>query len=130
MSEYTFADYGSNYPEIQIHHYGYLIPVNIQQNSEGRYSAFQIYSVSLSDYELTEAFGELKEQFPIDFKNAAFYQIRKKRDELLSECDWVIHRSLERNEEIPQQWIDYRQALRDLPNTYESVDDVVFPLKP
>jgi len=84
----------------------------------------------LSEYELTQAFGELKEQYPIDFKNATFYQTRRKRDELLSECDWVIHRSIERKEEIPQQWIDYRQALRDLPNTYESVDDVVFPERP
>ena len=129
MSDYTFADYGSNYPEIVTHHYGYLIPINIQKQ-DNSYKAYQIYSLSLTTHELDKAFGELKEQFPSDYKNAAFYLIRKKRDQLLSECDWVVAKYTEKNQEIPTEWKVYRRTLRDLPDLYENPDDVVFPEKP
>jgi len=55
-------------------------------------------------------------------------ELRLKRNELLSETDWVS------GDDVPQNLKDnlypYRQALRDITNTYTSLDDVVWPIKP
>jgi hypothetical protein len=135
MSEYTLVDYGNQYPKIHSYQNGYLIPVNIQTNQNTNinnisftsYSAYQVFSLSLGEHELNKAFGELKDLYPEDYRNAAFYQIRQKRDKLIAETDWLITKAKENNEEVAQELKDYRQALRDLPNTYISASDVVFP---
>src|SRR6056300_1080392 len=62
--------------------------------------------------------------------NNQWKSIRSERDALLSVTDYIILSSLERGEPVPQVWKDYRQALRDLPQTYETVDDVIWPDKP
>ena len=53
------------------------------------------------------------------------YFVRKQRDILLAETDWVS------GEDVPQtlkdKWFPYRQALRDITNTATSLDDVVWP---
>ena len=59
-----------------------------------------------------------------------YYQmedLRRKRDKLLIESDWTQSRdlTLTNNEE----WIDYRQALRDLPQTAD-LSNVEYPTKP
>ena len=133
MSEYIFVDYGSQYPEIMTYHYGYLIPVNIQEEQKDNYisyKAYQIYSLNLSTYELDKAFGELKELYNTDYKNAAFYDVRKKRNELLNQTDWMIARAVEKSEEIPETLKIYRQTLRDLPDLYDNPDDIVWPKLP
>lgn len=43
--------------------------------------------------------------------------IRAERNARLAASDWIVLRNLETNEPIPQEWLDYRQALRDLPMT-------------
>jgi hypothetical protein len=55
--------------------------------------------------------------------------VRAKRNALLKESDWAI---------IPdatpkpskEAWLNYRQALRDLPQTFSSPEEVVWPDKP
>jgi leucyl aminopeptidase (aminopeptidase T) len=52
--------------------------------------------------------------------------VRKQRDALLSETDWWV---------LPDRTptdaqLAYRQALRDITDTYSSLDDVVWPTKP
>ena len=53
--------------------------------------------------------------------------IRSKRDSLLQLTDWHITYSIEKNTTVPQNILDYRQSLRDLPQTYQNPEDVVFP---
>ena len=133
MSEYTFVDYGSSYPEITTYHYGYLIPVNIQEEQRDNYTsykAYQVYSLNLSTHELDKGFGELKELYFQDYKNAAFYEVRKKRNKLLQESDWMIAKAVEKEEEITEELKNYRQTLRDIPEIYDNPDDVVWPLLP
>lgn len=48
---------------------------------------------------------------------AALTAMRAERNARLAASDWVILRNLETNEPIPQVWLDYRQALRDMPLT-------------
>ncbi|MCG7944893.1 MAG: phage tail assembly chaperone [Candidatus Thiodiazotropha taylori] len=53
-------------------------------------------------------------------------EVRAERDELLRETDWwaVVDRTM------TQEQIDYRQALRDVPQQSGFPETVVFPTKP
>ena len=54
------------------------------------------------------------------------YYLRKERNALLAETDlWGLQ-----DYPTTQAQTDYRQALRDITNTYTSLDDVVWPTKP
>jgi len=54
------------------------------------------------------------------------YHLRLDRNALLTESDWMA--SGDRT--MTQAQTDYRQALRDITNTYSSYLDVVWPDKP
>ncbi len=56
--------------------------------------------------------------------------VRAIRDANLKSTDWMVLRSQEIGEPIPQGVVEYRQALRDIPNVYDNPDDVVWPTKP
>ena len=52
--------------------------------------------------------------------------LRQVRDLKLAETDWWVL-----PDRTPtQEQLDYRQALRDITNTYQSLDTVVCPIKP
>lgn len=53
--------------------------------------------------------------------------IKRVRDELLTQSDWHITYATEKGEAVPQNILDYRQVLQDLPQTYQNPEDVVFP---
>jgi hypothetical protein len=57
-------------------------------------------------------------------------ELRAKRDAMLAQCDWIVTKSLEAGQPTPSEWQTYRQALRDITNTYTSLDNVVWPTKP
>jgi len=42
--------------------------------------------------------------------------LRKERNRLLAECDWVSLRAISTNASVPEVWAIYMQSLRDLPN--------------
>lgn len=52
--------------------------------------------------------------------------LRFERNSLLLETDWWASSDLT----MTQEQIDYRQALRDITNTYSDTDSVVWPVKP
>lgn len=52
--------------------------------------------------------------------------LREQRNLKLKETDWWAGADLT----MTQAQTDYRQALRDITETYTSVDDVVWPVKP
>ena len=56
--------------------------------------------------------------------------IRNERDKLLKESDYLILADAPVNETQKQEWTTYRQALRDIPQDYDSPDEVVYPDKP
>jgi len=56
--------------------------------------------------------------------------LRTERNAKLTETDWVITMHKELGTNIPAAWKTYRQALRDITDTYTSLDDVVWPEKP
>ena len=56
--------------------------------------------------------------------------LRQKRNAKLAETDWEIVMHKEKGTNIPTALKTYRQALRDITDTYTSLDDVVWPEKP
>lgn len=48
-------------------------------------------------------------------KKEKWDNLRKIRNQKLTESDWVIIKCIELDDNIPQKWLDYRKALRDLP---------------
>jgi len=60
----------------------------------------------------------------------AWDDIRKERDALLAKCDWTQLADAALTIEEKAAWSDYRQALRDIPQTFENPEDVIFPSVP
>lgn len=57
----------------------------------------------------------------------AWQAIRQKRDALIRQSDWTMTPGATVDQ---AQWTAYRQVLRDLPQTYENAEDVVWPTVP
>lgn len=63
-------------------------------------------------------------------------EVRKQRDELLAESDWVTVKAIDQNAQdnlgiqVPQVWLDYRQALRDISTQGSFPHDIIWPTKP
>ena len=55
-------------------------------------------------------------------------QVREVRNAKLVETDWTQSRDVTLTNDAA--WATYRQALRDITDTYTSLDDVVWPEKP
>ena len=66
--------------------------------------------------------------------------LRIERNKRLAECDWIVTKYAEYGYNIPKEWRNYRQALRDLPSIsyrpeldeYENLkmDSVAWPTPP
>lgn len=56
-------------------------------------------------------------------------QIRSERDWLLKETDWAVLPDAS-PKPSKQAWLNYRQALRDVPQNFATPQDVVWPQKP
>jgi hypothetical protein len=57
-------------------------------------------------------------------------ELREVRNTKLEETDWEITKHKELGTNIPAALKTYRQTLRDITDTYTSLDDVVWPEKP
>ena len=56
--------------------------------------------------------------------------MRAKRNGLIAQSDWVVPFYLEKGQLVPQEWQDYRQALRDIPQQEGFPYAVIWPTKP
>ena len=65
----------------------------------------------------------------------ALFSLRRQRNQLLTETDWVTLKAIDDSNDglgiqLPQVWMDYRQALRDLPANTTDPANPVWPTKP
>ena len=65
----------------------------------------------------------------------ALSSLRRQRNQLLTETDWVTLKAIDDSNDglgiqLPQMWMDYRQALRDLPANTVDPANPVWPTKP
>lgn len=63
---------------------------------------------------------------PTQTSDDLLYDLREQRDQLLRQTDWWASSDLT----MTAEQTTYRQALRDITDTYSSLDDVVWPTKP
>ena len=56
-------------------------------------------------------------------------QIRSQRDAFLKDSDWSVAGDAT-PKPSKESWLTYRQALRDLPQSFETPEEVVWPTKP
>ena len=68
----------------------------------------------------------VKKAWTDDAPNRRRADLRKKRDALLVETDWMANSDVT----MTDAWKTYRQALRDITNTYKSLTDVKWPTEP
>jgi len=73
----------------------------------------------VTDKQINDKLAELQ-------SGTSLYELRKVRNRMLAETDWWASSDLT----MTQEQTDYRQALRDITNSYTSLDDVVWPTKP
>lgn len=75
-----------------------------------------------------EAVGMTQSEADAVIAEYHLFKLRLERDRRLVETDWVS------GEDVPQAvkaaYFPYRQALRDITDTYTSTHDVVWPVKP
>jgi hypothetical protein len=57
-------------------------------------------------------------------------KVRRNRDYLLSNSDWVVAKYTELGEPMPDEWRVYRQALRDIPSQAGFPKNVIYPKAP
>lgn len=68
-------------------------------------------------------------------REVKWIRIRNRRNHLLNTTDEIMRQHIEDNQQLPSEWVEYRNALRNIPNVYETgeIDDadlVVFPAMP
>lgn len=80
-------------------------------------------SLRPTDEEIQKKVDELKAKLPMT-------QLRIRRDMLLSQSDYKMVSDYKHKNK--QAWIDYRQALRDLPETIKQINgnETDYPTKP
>ena len=62
--------------------------------------------------------------------NEAWRKIRKERNQLLKDSDYIMVSDAPITAEKKEEWTTYRQSLRDIPQTFSNPDDVTYPDKP
>ena len=65
---------------------------------------------------------------PLTESEINLLNLRKARNAKLAETDWTQSRDVTLTNDAA--WATYRQALRDITDTYSSLDTVVWPTKP
>jgi|13_taG_2_1085334.scaffolds.fasta_scaffold02133_2 hypothetical protein len=78
-----------------------------------------------TERQLFDAIEKIKKEKPIK-------EMRKIRNILLKKSDWIVVKSTEMGEPVPQEWKDYRQALRDLPEKLlrDEQNNIIYPKIP
>ena len=81
---------------------------------------------------LTKTVVALTEGQIADRDAAKSKEVRSQRDSLLSQSDWRVIKAQETGTAMSAEWVDYRQALRDITDhaNFPWLDDADWPVKP
>ena len=91
----------------------------------------EVTTVELTAEEIAEREAYERDVLP----GVLLENLRSKRNQLLTETDWVTLKAIDDSNDglgiqLPQVWMDYRQALRDLPANTVDPANPVWPVKP
>jgi hypothetical protein len=125
----------------------------LTQDEKQKYTKYEYYSNTQTNSNVWNAGDDndtpvnlyvLKPGIPLDYPfippsdeqqlsiqiEAAWVELRKMRTKALVESDWTQIRDVTLSEEKVNEWIAYRQALRDLPSNTEDPTNPVWPEAP
>ena len=77
--------------------------------------------------------GNLSVEEVTSKEESYFERLRRERNQLLADTDYVVSRAFEQNLVLTEEFKDYRQELRDLPQTVNIREvnfDTVYPSVP
>jgi len=81
------------------------------------------------DYVTTPQVGNMKLDMDThDFIYMTWDEVKRNRNDILTKTDWRDLPSYAGDDQAV--WRTYRQELRDLPQDYTNVEDIVFPTEP
>ena len=103
-----------------------------------KWSVVDMFSDYTDDEGVTHTKAEQEAAYQADLDAKVAESVRTQRDKLLAECDWVTVKAVDQNAQdslgiqVPQVWLDYRQALRDITNhaNFPSLQDADWPVEP
>lgn len=133
-TDYPAEEYRAAYPE------GY-VEVPLKPSQHHHYTGTEWVEVLPPEFDKMTHVAELEttrdgdtfsyryevSQIPLEGAEA---NIRARRNTLLSASDWIVPYHLERGQAVPQEWQDYRQALRDITAQGGFPYSVTWPTKP
>ncbi|HIF5940445.1 TPA: tail fiber assembly protein [Vibrio parahaemolyticus] len=82
---------------------------------------------SVSEYLASETEFPMSKTAENDIK---WESVRITRSQLIASTDWTQTLDCQLSESKKAEFVSYRQALRDIPQTYSNPDDVIWPEKP
>ena len=72
--------------------------------------------------------------FVVDYSSVGpvveLLMLREERNKKLAATDWVVTKAFETGSSVPESWITYRQALRDITISTQSIFSVTWPTEP
>jgi hypothetical protein len=131
---YTLGNLKQDNPQVSF-------PVNISNELLATYDVFPVkelpaptfdnltHRLSQSIVNIDNEWCQLWESRELKISLAS-NNIRAKRDRLLSNTDWVVTNNLEIGNPIPQEWLYYRQSLRDVTEQSGFPYNVTWPIEP
>ena len=114
-------------------HYQYSQRQGVEQLNGKWYTKHVLGPIFTDNEDATAAQQEASYKAGKDAEQAK--SVRAERDRLLAECDWVTIKAIDASADglgiqLPQVWIDYRKALRDVPTQAGFPWTVTWPEKP
>lgn len=98
------------------------------------YKGSKYYGVPLCGYDNNMGnkieYGIPQSVLDAQWKEQQWGDIRNERDIRISDVDWTQTSDAPLIPEKKAEFTAYRQALRDIPQTYDNPDDIAWPTKP
>ena len=96
-----------------------VVAAGVEQDAKGNWVDAWTVTNKFSEYTdeegVTHTVAEQEAAYTAAVDAKAAESVRKERDRLLSECDWVAIRARELGQPVPEAWYDYRGDLRQVP---------------
>jgi len=114
----------STFTDDEIKDAGFVGPYSTPDIDEE--TQYYVWNIETLSYEVVD----LPPPPPEPTDEDLWFQLRSARNGELSTTDWIIMPDSPLSEEKKQEWITYRQALRDLPQTTTDPRNFVWPISP
>lgn len=130
MYPYSFGNLRMDFPNVSF-------PAEVNDESINQFYVYRVQPTARPSYDdtvntLVDSVELVNEQWVQKWivenvaEELAIFNVRRKRDRLLSETDWL---ALSDNV-LTEDWAAYRQALREVPQQTGFPFEVVWPIKP